>query len=187
MDRLPADFAKTQLGVEALRRRVGRLDIELAGDPRHRVAPRQRIDLAVEPAAGATRLRAAGHHDAIDIQEARIALRKPAVVRTVVVRAFAEREQERRDPAIVLDHPMQRRLRMQPRQPRIIERTQHGHEGLVERKDGREVGGRGVAQHSALIHPGPPVHAGHSAISVDKSVLPTSMPNWLNKVVAWPR
>ena len=85
--------------------RVGRIDIEFAGDQRHRVRRGQRTDIGIEPTADAPGLPSTSDHDAIHVQEARMALCEPAVVGAVVIRALAEGEQESLDPPIPLDHP----------------------------------------------------------------------------------
>jgi hypothetical protein len=71
---------------------------------------------------------------------------RTAVVGAVVVHAFAQHQQERIDPAVLLDHAMQGRLCMQVRQSRVIERTEYADERFVEREDGGEIGGDRVAK-----------------------------------------
>src|SRR5690348_15714746 len=62
VQRLAADLDEAELAMEALRSRVGWLQIELAGDHRKPLAPGERKGIAVQRAARTARLDAAGDH-----------------------------------------------------------------------------------------------------------------------------
>lgn len=147
---LTPHFAKTQAGMEPGGRRVGRSNVEFAGEQRH--PPRSRVPegVAVEQLAHAPALRLGSDHDAIHIEETWIALGKPTVIGTVVVGTLAHGEQEGGDPPLLLRHAVQRGLSGQVREASRVQRAQHRDERLVEGKDGRRVVRHGIAKQHGI-------------------------------------
>ena len=97
--RLLADFLEAVGAVEQHRDVVARLEEHLAGQHRHAHFGEAR-DVRIEHAAEAETAERTRDDDAVDVDEFGIALAEPAIVRTVVRRAIAQRQQESGDLAI---------------------------------------------------------------------------------------
>jgi len=121
-------------------------------------AGRERCDIVVEHRAESAAAMRRRDDDAVDVEEMRIALDEPEIVRAVVRRAFAEREQERGDFAVDLDDFVICRRSMQCIETLGRQRAQEAHRLRIEREDRREILAAGVAQrrHSARNPPATP-------------------------------
>lgn len=86
---------KAECGVERVRLRIGRVEVDLTHDavvPGFRRRPNQ---LVIEPARQTAAAGGRRDHDAIDIDEAIIAGAKPSIVRTVIDSVLVQRDQQR--------------------------------------------------------------------------------------------
>src|SRR5213075_265659 len=119
-----ADFLEAEPLVEAPRYLVWRLEVELAGDERDAGLAREGEHIEIK--RGRESLAALGrrHDHPVDVDERRVALAEPAVVRAVVARAFAECEEEGGDTRVAGDQAVIGRPAVQALEARLAHRTQ---------------------------------------------------------------
>lgn len=118
MDRGMADLDETQGGMEGVGARIGRIRVDLTDHPfvaRDAGGAKQVVVQLVRQAALA---HGGSDHDAVDINEARVALAEPEVVGTVVVGVLIEGQKEGRN---VTDTTRMESLRQQMPQPPGVE------------------------------------------------------------------
>jgi hypothetical protein len=94
MDARAPDLDKSERGMKGVRRRIGRVDIDLAGDARMPAAASRIEQVAREQASKSSPARRWRNGYSVDVGKARIACAEPQEVGTVVARVLIEREQE---------------------------------------------------------------------------------------------
>jgi hypothetical protein len=137
MDAGATDLGKSQCRMEGIGRRIGRIAVDLA---HHELAvPGDALieQIGIEGARVTAAARGLCDHDAVDIDETRVVLLEPLIVRAVVRRSIIERDQERFD---VADAAGMERLRQQRRQTTGVERRQLDRVRVVQRQHGRLIG-----------------------------------------------
>lgn len=118
MDGGMADLQEAQRRMEGLRGRIGRIRVDLADDP-FVAGDAGGVEKVLIQAIGQTALaHCRSDDDAVDIDEARVALAEPEVVGTVVVGVLIEGQEEGRN---VTDTTRMESLRQQMPQPPGVE------------------------------------------------------------------
>src|ERR1700737_2726995 len=87
IDARGADLDKSERGMEGIRRRVRRADVDLTDHVLMAGPARLFKQILIKPACTAAPARRCGDHDAVHIDKARIAGAKPKEIRAVVVGA----------------------------------------------------------------------------------------------------
>lgn len=128
-----ADLDEAERCVERVRSRVGRIGVHLADDAIVARLAGGTKEVVVEPVRQAALAHRRLDDDAVDIDEARVALAKPQVIGTVVVGALVEGDEEGRD---VTGAAGVEGLAQKAPQPCGVEPGQLDGMFVVEREDG---------------------------------------------------
>src|SRR5690348_13996423 len=151
---LRTHFAETEARMEFVRYRIGRIDVEFAVHACGMRSRGENENLLVQLNPESAAARGSGDDNAVNVQKLRVMRAEPAVIRAVVVRAFAERKQERGDGAFDFHDTVIRGLRVQMAQAQGVHRTGEMHRSVVQREDRGEILRGGVADHGILIRLG---------------------------------